>query len=222
MDVSEAARQLKVLREQARLPMRAVADSLGWTLTRYQHYEDRYRRAHLPLDLVRRLAEIFAHQGIDPRSVLELAGVDRALPLKAGAPLAVPPLVAAGRDLPVMGAAKGGAEGFFFNEGEAKEYVPRPSNLSGVADAFALYVNGDSMEPRYFAGELVYVHPNRPLTRSCFVAVETKDGRGMLKQFLRRSDDHIILHQFNPEKDIRLARREVKRILRVVGSGEIG
>ena len=47
-EVSDAARRLKALREQAGLPMRAVADHLGWTLTRYQHYEDRFRRRYLP------------------------------------------------------------------------------------------------------------------------------------------------------------------------------
>src|SRR5258708_33506416 len=75
------------------------------------------------------------------------------------------------RALPVMGAVKGGAEGFFFNEGEAKEYVVRPPSLGGVSNAFALYVDGESMEPRYYAGEMLYVNPNRPITRGCFVAV---------------------------------------------------
>jgi len=223
-EVSDAARRLKALREQAGLPMRAVADHLGWTLTRYQHYEDRFRRRYLPLDFARTISELFAGRGIDPDQVLELAGLgagaDRpATPRRPPEPAGP---AAEMRDLPVLGAVKGGSEGFYFNEGEAKEFVVRPPSLAGVANGFALYVEGDSMEPRYFAGEVLYVNPNRPITRLCFVAVEMQDGQGMIKQFLRRSDSHVVLHQFNPTKDLRLALREVKRMYRITGSGEVG
>src|SRR5512145_1844898 len=52
-EVSEVARRLKELREQAGLTMRSVSDALGWSLTRYQHYEDRYKRKYLPFELAR-------------------------------------------------------------------------------------------------------------------------------------------------------------------------
>jgi SOS-response transcriptional repressor LexA len=227
-EISEAARKLKALRERSGLSMRAVAESLDWALTRYQHYEDRYRRRFLPVELVRHLAALFAPHGIDPQTVLELAGIDGS---GIGIGMASPGQprlsdVAAHssprRDLPVIGMVKGGAEGFYFNEGEPSEYVIRPANLAGASNAFALYVDGDSMEPRYFAGEILYVNPNRPITRNCFVAIEAADGRGLIKQFLRRSEEQLVLHQFNPAKDIRLPARDVKRIYRIVGSGEVG
>jgi SOS-response transcriptional repressor LexA len=230
-EVSQAARRLKLLRERAGLSMRAVSEALGWTLTRYQHYEDRYRRAFLPLDLARQLADAFAPRGIPAAEVLALAGVD-AEPSRAPAiapaeragllprPAEIPAMPL--RDLPVMGAVKGGAEGFYFNEGEAKEYVIRPPSLAGVSNAFALYVDGESMEPRYYAGEMLYVNPNRPVTRSCFVAVELADGQCLIKQFVRRNDDHLVLAQFNPPKEIRLPVAKVKRIYRITGSGEPG
>ncbi|WP_119461827.1 LexA family transcriptional regulator [Rhodospirillaceae bacterium SYSU D60014] len=227
IEVSEAARRLKALREQSGLSMRSVAEALGWALTRYQHYEDRYKRPFLPADLAYALAEIFKAEGIDPASVLELAGIGTAPAASAGgtSPLrlaSVAPSPGPARDLPVLGAVKGGSEGFYFNEGEPKEFLLRPANLAGATDAFALYVYGDSMEPRYFAGEILYVNPNRPLTRNCFVAVELSDGQGMIKQFVSRSDDYVLLRQFNPRKDIRLPAREVRRIYRITGSGEPG
>ena len=227
IEISEAARRLKALREQSGLSMRAVAEALGWALTRYQHYEDRYKRPFLPADLAYALAEIFKAEGVDPASVLELAGIGAAPAASAGGslpPRPVPLAPSSGpvRDLPVLGAVKGGSEGFYFNEGEPKEFLLRPANLAGATDAFALYVYGDSMEPRYFAGEILYVNPNRPLTRNCFVAVELGDGQGMIKQFVSRSDDYVLLRQFNPPKDIRLPAREVRRIYRITGSGEPG
>jgi SOS-response transcriptional repressor LexA len=227
-EISEAARRLKALRERSGLSMRAVAESLNWALTRYQHYEDRYRRRFLPVELVRHLADLFAPHGIDPRAVLELAGIEAGPGAPVGSISPQPRLSDVAipssptRDLPVIGAVKGGSEGFYFNEGEPKEFVIRPASLAGASNAFALYVDGDSMEPRYFAGEILYVNPNRPLTRNCFVAVEMADGRGMIKQFLRRSDDQIVLHQFNPAKDIRIPTRDVKRIYRIIGAGEPG
>jgi phage repressor protein C with HTH and peptisase S24 domain len=214
---------LKILRERAGLSMRAVSEALGWTLTRYQHYEDRYRRSYLPLDLARQLGDLFAQRGVPAADVLALAGVDMAPRDPAPVPPQqqpinnVPPM---SRDLPVMGTVKGGEDGFYFNEGEAKEFIVRPPSLAGVSNAFALYVHGESMEPRYYAGEVLYVNPNRPLAKGCFVAVEMTNDRGLIKQFVRRTDELLVLAQFNPPKEIRLPMAEVKRIYRITGSGE--
>ncbi len=224
-EISEAARRLKELREQAGLTMRTVSDALGWSLTRYQHYEDRYKRRFLPFELARALEDIFVPNGVDAGAVLQLAGIEPGQPVatkrEAGQQRPLSLNAASGqRDLPVIGAVKGGSDGFYFNEGEPKEFVERPANLKGVFNAFALYVDGDSMEPRYFAGELLYVNPNRPITKSCFVAVELEDGQGLIKQFLRRSDDEVVLYQFNPPQEIHLPAAQVKRIYRITGSGE--
>jgi phage repressor protein C with HTH and peptisase S24 domain len=223
-ETSQAARRLKTLREHAGLSMRAVSEALGWTLTRYQHYEDRYRRNYLPYELARQLADLFASRGVPAEEVLVLAGhgvtepppgSSATQPRPIDAPSASPP-----RDLPVMGAVKGGEEGFYFNEGEAKEYTVRPPALAGVSNAFALYVHGESMEPRYYAGEILYVNPNRPVTKGCFVAVELANEQGLIKQFVHRSDELLVLAQFNPPKEIRLEMARVKRIYRITGSGE--
>ena len=228
-DISQAARRLKILRERSGLSMRAVSEALGWTLTRYQHYEDRYRRNYLPLDFARSIADIFAPHGVPAAEVMALAGLEMPGSPAATAPGRGPFLASAveapsqpPRDLPVMGAVKGGAEGFYFNEGDAKEFVVRPPALGGVSNAFALYVDGESMEPRYYAGEMLYVNPNRPITRGCFVAVEMADGQGLIKQFVRRNDEQLVLSQFNPPKEIRLPVGKVKRIYRITGSGEAG
>ena len=212
-----------MLRERAGLSMRAVSEALGWTLTRYQHYEDRYRRNFLPLELVNQLADLFAARGVSRDDVMALAGIGVSppgeRPTSPPQPIVLSPL---NRDLPVMGTVKGGDEGFFFNEGEAKEFIVRPPSLVGVSNAFALFVHGESMEPRYYAGEVLYVNPNRPLAKGCFVAVEMTNDRGLIKQFVRRTDDFLVLTQFNPPKEIRLPVAEVKRIYRITGSGEPG
>lgn len=223
-EISEAARRLKELREQAGLTMRAVSEALGWSLTRYQHYEDRYKRRFLPFELARDLEAIFAPHGVEAGAVLSLAGIEHGQPVNQRRET-VPSRAAATqaqRDLPVMGTVKGDGDGFLFVQGEAKEFVERPTNLKGVLNALALYMDGDVMEPRYYAGELLYVNPNRPPTRHCFVAVELATGQGLIRQFLRRSESELVLHQLNPAKDQHIKAAEVKRVCRITGAAEAG
>ena len=102
----------------------------------------------------------------------------------------------------------------------------RPPNLAGAALAYAVYVVGDSMEPRYHSGELVYVHPGRPVDVGAYVLVQVKpkeDGdapRAVVKRLLRRSATKVTLEQFNPKKTIELKTSDILSMHRVVGSGE--
>ena len=226
-EVSEVARRLKELREQAGLTMRAVSDALGWSLTRYQHYEDRYKRKYLPFELARALEDMFVRQGVQAGAALQLAGLEggQSAPARTATAVVRPVSLnaAAGqRDLPVHTAFREGAEGFWFVEGDAKEFVERPANLRGVANAFALYADGDAMQPRYFAGELLFVNPNRPITPNCFVAIELADGSGQVRQFLRRTHDGIFVRRLHPEQEQRLPAPQVKRLYRITGSAELG
>src|SRR5580704_1006420 len=40
--------------------------------------------------------------------------------------------------------------------------TPRPGNLAGVRDAYAIYVTEDDLSPRYEPGWLLHVHPFKP------------------------------------------------------------
>jgi SOS-response transcriptional repressor LexA len=222
MEVSAVARRLKVLRLEAGLSMAAVARHLGFThASRYQHYEDRFKRLYLPVELAERLSLLFAQNGVPASEIMALAGIaprahDGAQKLQ---PHPLGPQNSR-KDLPILGAAMGGGSGYFFNDGVAKDYVLRPPSLTGVANGFAVYVYGDSMEPRYLRGEIVHVNPNRPLTSGCFVVVELADGRGMIKQFIKQDDRRVVLRQLKPEQQLVIARTEIARICRIVGSAE--
>jgi phage repressor protein C with HTH and peptisase S24 domain len=84
----------------------------------------------------------------------------------------------------------------------------------------AVYMVGDSMEPRYRAGELLYVHPGRPPTRGSYVLVELKDGHALVKELVKADDQEVVVRQLNPERRLRFARRDVVRVVRVVGAVE--
>jgi phage repressor protein C with HTH and peptisase S24 domain len=84
------------------------------------------------------------------------------------------------------------------------------------------------MEPRYYAGELVHIHPGKPVTNGAFVLVQVRpenEGeapRAFMKRLLRRTAAKITLEQFNPPKEIEIKAAEVISIHRIVGSAESG
>jgi phage repressor protein C with HTH and peptisase S24 domain len=130
------------------------------------------------------------------------------------------------RDLRVLGMAECGPDGWSLWNGEVIEMTSRPPNLAGAMLAYAVYVVGDSMEPRYHSGELVYVHPGRPVDVGAYVLVQVKpkeDGdapRAVVKRLVRRSATKMTLEQFNPKKTIELKTSDILSMHRVVGSGE--
>ena len=76
-DVSAVARRLKQIRSRSGLSIRQVAEALGMEHgSSYQHYEDRFKKPLLPLDLILRLVPIFGPRGVDSAELFALAGVD--------------------------------------------------------------------------------------------------------------------------------------------------
>lgn len=137
------------------------------------------------------------------------------------------PLPRPGLDLlPIVGAAEGGPDGLMEWNGDVIDRVARPPHLAGARDAYALFVRGTSMEPRYVAGELLYVHPGRPVTPECFVVIQffrENDGPtpvAWVKQFVRQDSKCVTLRQFNPSKMLKVPSEQVRAIHRIVGSGE--
>lgn len=104
-------------------------------------------------------------------------------------------------DLPVLGAAVGGEEGVFVFNGQILAKVGRPAKLRNVPDAYAVYMRGSSMEPKYTDGQLLYVDPHKPVRAGDYVVVEFTDHRAFVKQFVRRDGRQLVLLQFSPERE---------------------
>lgn len=124
----------------------------------------------------------------------------------------------ASRDLPVMGRAQGGPDGNLIINDDPIDWTFRPPDLNGVTEAFAIYVTGNSMAPKYEDGDLIYIHPHRPLKKDRYVVIETQDQRGLVKKYHGWDGDELVVSQFNPAKEIRLHKSEIKRIMPVIGS----
>ena len=61
----KAARALKRLREDAGLSVREMAEQGHWPrASSYQHYEDRFKKTHLPVDVVERVIPALNARGV--------------------------------------------------------------------------------------------------------------------------------------------------------------
>lgn len=131
----------------------------------------------------------------------------------------------AGGVVPLIGrAAASGDPGKLIMLNEINEYVARPPELAGVQDAFAVFVYGDSMEPRYFSGEKVYIHPHRPLARGDFCVIQIGNPVpecAYVKRFVGMDEKQVRLEQYNPAKELTFPRKDVHSIGRIVASGSM-
>jgi phage repressor protein C with HTH and peptisase S24 domain len=143
------------------------------------------------------------------------------------------PIAAGRRRMPVLGKAVGGGsdDGRFIFNGERITEVLAPAALEHVADAYGVYMQGTSMEPRYYAGEMLHIHPHKAIRQGDFVVVQFHDGEddgqaplGFVKQFWSRSAKETVLRQLNPpegeDETIRLPSARVISVHKIVGTGE--
>lgn len=128
--------------------------------------------------------------------------------------------------IPYLGQVAGGDDGEFLMNGKAIDYTERPPVLASVPDAYAVYVSGESMVPRYRPSETVFVHPGRPPRRGDDVVVQVRgrgdDGvpLGYIKEYVAQTGSKLILRQYNPEKQIEIPIDDVVSVHLIVQSGK--
>lgn len=121
--------------------------------------------------------------------------------------------------IPVVGHVKAGTDGFLeelgypVGHGDGKvEYWTRDTT------AYALKVKGDSMHPRYRAGEFIVVTPGIEAQPGWDVVVKLKDGRKLLKQYnWMRGGEVQLLSINNGYAPMTISLAEVESIHRVAG-----
>ncbi|WP_246660455.1 S24 family peptidase [Nitratireductor sp. XY-223] len=128
--------------------------------------------------------------------------------------------------IPVYGQAVGGVDGEFVMNGDRLEDVFSPPSLSSVAGAYAVYVAGESMEPRYFDGEIVFVNPSKRARRGDFVVAQIQAEEhgpvlAYVKRFVRWNAEELVLAQYNPEKELLFPAGQVISVHLVVMGGAV-
>lgn len=136
-------------------------------------------------------------------------------------------IVTTNKMLPVLGMAVGGEDGRYIFNGSVIDYVVCPPSLENVAGAYAVYIDGESMYPRFKAGETVWVHPGKPARRGDDVIVQLKpiedDGSppwGYVKEYVGRQGNNLVLRQYNPPIEIQFDVNEVLTTHPIVLAGK--
>lgn len=132
------------------------------------------------------------------------------------------------KDVPMMGTAAGSPlkKGAFRFSAEPVDIVVRPPGLLDAADVYSLYVEGDSMSPKYEPGDLIYVNPHRPARPGDTVVIQdpTADGdefEGYVKILVRRSGGEVITRQLNPEGELKFKQTPGLKVHRVYTVAEL-
>lgn len=138
----------------------------------------------------------------------------------ASAPFDAPQL--SERKIPVYGVAVGGDDGRMKFNGERLDMVSSPEELRNVPDAYAVYVQGDSMFPAFKPGQLVMVHPHKAARPGHDVIVQLHPDDegdapdGYIKELVRQTPSAVVVRQYNPPMEIEFERQRVKSIHVVV------
>lgn len=222
-----AGKRLRELREQAGLSRDGLARLAGTSAGQIQKLELEERK--LTIQWMARLAPHLNATTADflPRSPAAKAqrggGEDALYETQRGfrqEPAELP------ETIPILGTAEGGEDGWSLFNGEVIGEIARPPALAGVAKAYALYVRGESMEPRYHPGEIIFIHPSKPSPRGTYVLVQARprtEGdppRAIVKRMVKDLETKLVLEQLNPPRQFEVPRRDIVCIHRIVGSEE--
>ena len=207
--------------------LKSASMKLGRNHAYLQQFIHRGVPARLPEDTRHALARLLGVEEARLRGLPAGAFAEHPLPEaplpERNAALAGP-VRFAGR-IPLYGQAEGGADGQFPLNGSLITEIDAPPPLAGVSGAYAVMVVGTSMEPRYFAGEAVYVNPRMPVRAGDFVVAQIAAHEGepplaYVKRYLGRSDKNVRFEQLNPAKRLAFPADRIVSIHRVVMSGE--
>jgi phage repressor protein C with HTH and peptisase S24 domain len=223
---------LRDLRERKSLSQAKLASLAGTSQPQIKRLEDGSRE--LTVAWAERLAP---HLGVTAEQLLfpnlaqtagRQGGVEPNVDLSKAEP--APPLHRFGgpRDVPVLGTAVGGGndDGDFRFNGETIDYAPRPPGIASRKDVYVLYVENDSMSPRFEPGERLYVDPHRAPRAMDYVVVELhgeggEPGKGFIKRLVKKTPTKLVVSQFNPAKELEFDASRVKQLHRVIPYDEL-
>jgi phage repressor protein C with HTH and peptisase S24 domain len=123
--------------------------------------------------------------------------------------------------LPLYGAVQAGIGEDISDLTDPIDAIDTPSWLASVPDAYAVFVSGTSMAPRFNPREICYVHPGRPYRAGDYVVVQLSANgstHAIVKQFIELTDTHVVLRQHNPDRELKYGREQVSAIHVVVGT----
>lgn len=98
-----------------------------------------------------------------------------------------------GGTIAIYEAPMAGGDGWHRRDKKKVESRPMPSQLEQAEGAYGLFVGDSAWEPRWFVGEVIFVHPGRPPRIGDWLLVDMDDGRVALGRMTGRSDGRLAL-----------------------------
>ncbi len=222
MDLESSARLREARKKAGFRTAKEAAEALGFPATTYACFENGQT------GFTRHATRMSRHFGV---SVDWLLGGTKETSVSVPPPDAKSGLSVAAKeadipiDLPILGTAAAAIIGAV-TLGQAIGFLRRPPALLSTPDAYALYVAGDSMEPRYRSGDVVYVNPHRPCRQGDDVVIQTRlragdDITGYVKTLVSRSPREVVVRQYNPASTIEYRAPTVIAVHRVLSAHEL-
>ena len=219
------ANRMRRLRERTDLSIDDMAKAMGYAgASSIQRYFDagKLKAGYLKRDFVAKVEKVLLGKGSPPITrpeIWELAGPEFNFGnLEPANAVIIPQNVTSVQKIPVYGSAVGGVDGEFAMNGGVLYEVVAPPVLNNVTGAYAVQVSGESMEPRYFDGEVVFVNPHKRVVKGDFVIVQIHAGTeddpplAFVKRFVRHNAVELVLTQYNPPKELRFSHDRVKSV----------
>ncbi|CAO3414258.1 XRE family transcriptional regulator [Azospirillum endophyticum] len=214
---------MRELRQAAGLSQEKLAELAGTSQPQINKLETGQRK--MTVDWAVKLA---GPLGVEPTVLL---GLDApTVPAAAGRPArpALSPLLrtapaapAQAAPMPVRAAARGGVDQEMFLEDGPIDWIARPDYLKNARDPYAMYVVGESMMPRFRPAQLLHVNPHKPPAPGAGVVVVKLNKAVLVKEFVRRSADAVILREYRPvDREFAVGLEDLDTLHTVVGLQE--
>jgi transcriptional regulator with XRE-family HTH domain len=102
----------------------------------------------------------------------------------------------------------------------AADWVFRPYQLSGTKRGFGVYICGTQYLPKFDNGDMIFVHPLRPLLASSTIMITMKNDDVMLCQFHGWEQKMLVVSCLSrsPENRFLLSKNSLQGICKIVGS----
>lgn len=232
-DEKEVGQRLKEARKRAGFrTAKEAAESLGVAYPTYSQHENGTRGILREAELYARRFKVSLDWLLRGKGADTLAGFpedtapDFDQPSKPNA--SFPPKYQAfsgTQSIPLLGQSAGGPNGQFILNGTEVGRVFCPPMLEGVEGAYAVRVYGTSMEPRFKAGETVWLNPNEPVRAgddvvAQILGADEAQPESYIKEFRSKSSKVLRLWQHNPdegeEKELNFSSEKVFSVHKIV------
>jgi transcriptional regulator with XRE-family HTH domain len=172
----------KARMKEQRLTQEKLAETLGVTQGAIAHWLSGRREPDLAT--INRIL-----------SAVGLPGLQMGSESNVGQPI---PITTPFKDIPIVGIAQLGAEGYWTALSPSEGHVAFPTK---DPDAYALRLRGDSMSPAIRSGWVAIIEPNGDLVPGEYVYIKLHgihdEGESMVKELLRADDYEVSLMSIN-------------------------